>query len=78
MKNAMITAATVLATAALLGCSAEPRSASYFEEHPQETVKVVANCKDGSHRGEECNNAEFAAAKARRREAMERYRAGFQ
>lgn len=77
MKNATITAAIALATAALLGCSAEPRSASYFEEHPQETAQVVADCKDGSHRGEECNNADFAAAKARRKESMERYRAGF-
>lgn len=69
--------ALLFATTALVACSAEPRSASYFEEHPEETARVVTDCKAGSHRGEECNNAELAAAKSRRRESMERYRDGF-
>ena len=41
----------------LAGCQAEPRSASYFEDHPEEAQRVVAACKEGAHRGSECDNA---------------------
>lgn len=77
MRSALIGALTAAAGVLLAACQPEPRSASYFEEHASEAVEVVADCKIGKHRGEECNNAEFAQAKARRRESMERYRSGF-
>lgn len=61
----------------LAACQPEPRSASYFEAHPQERVEVVADCRIGTHRGEECKNAQFAAEKAARTKTMNDYRSGF-
>lgn len=67
-------------TVALLGlaaCSPEPRSASYFAAHPDEAAKVVADCKAGAHRGQECVNAEAGVAFAKRDARMDAYRKGF-
>jgi hypothetical protein len=62
---------------ALASCSAEPRSPAYFEAHPTEAAKVLKACVYGSHRGEECTNAEAAAVKSRRDARMERYKKAF-
>lgn len=62
---------------ALAACSREPRAASYFQAHPEETAKVVVACARGDHRGQECVNAQAAAASIRREARMEAYRQGF-
>lgn len=63
--------------ALLAACQPEPRSASYFEAHAEERAAVVADCRTGQHRGEECKNAQFAAEKAARTKTMNDYRGGF-
>lgn len=65
------------AVASLAACSPEPRSASYFEAHPGEAAKIVADCQTGSHRGQECVNAQAAVAAAKRDARIEAYRRGF-
>lgn len=69
--------ATALALAGLAACSPAPRSASYFEAHPDEAAQVVADCKTGAHRGEECVNAQAAAAAAARAARMNAYKKNF-
>ena len=66
-----------LAVAALAACSPEPRSASYFEANPEEAAKVADACKAGTHRGQECANAQAGVAAAKRTERMNAYRKGF-
>jgi hypothetical protein len=66
----------IISLVLLSACSGEPRSTSYFAEHPQETAKVIAGCRDGSHRGQECQNAELAAANAERDRMIAKYREG--
>lgn len=63
--------------AVLAACQPEPRSASYFEAHAAERAEVVAACRIGNHRGEECKNAQFASEKAARAKTMNDYRGGF-
>jgi hypothetical protein len=70
--------AALLALAALAACSPEPRSASYFEANPEEAAKVADACKAGTHRGEECVNAQAGVAAAERAQRMEAYRKGFE
>lgn len=65
------------ALALLSACQPEPRSASYFEAHAEERTQVVADCRSGKHRGEECKNAQFASEKAARTKTMNDYRGGF-
>lgn len=67
----------VVALAALAGCSPAPRSASYFEAHPEEAAKVVVDCASGVHRGQECVNAKAGAAAIRRDGRMDRYKQNF-
>lgn len=67
----------ILALAGLAACSSEPRSASYFEGHPEEAEQVAAACETGTHRGQECANAEAALAAAERKARMHAYRKGF-
>ncbi|MDB5457643.1 MAG: hypothetical protein JWP92_3228 [Caulobacter sp.] len=71
-------ASLLFLAASLVACSREPRSASYFDAHRQEAAKVVAACKAGAHRGDECLNAQFAMSNARREARMERYRRVFE
>jgi hypothetical protein len=66
-----------LALAALAACSPEPRSAAYFKAHREEAEKVLADCRTGAHRGEECVNAAAGQAAAAREERKEAYRKGF-
>lgn len=67
----------VLAVAGALGACAPPRSASYFEEHPDDAAKVLAGCATGEHRGEECANAQAGQAAAARKARMDAYRKNF-
>lgn len=72
--------ARLLSAVALVGlaaCSPEPRSASYFAAHADEAAKVVADCKAGAHRGQECVNAEAGVASAKRDARIDAYRKGF-
>ena len=66
-----------LTLAGLAACSPEPRSATYFEAHQEEAVKVVADCQTGAHRGQECINAQAGVAAAKRDARMDAYRKGF-
>jgi hypothetical protein len=59
------------------GCSPQPRSAAYFEAHGEEAVRVVARCLNGTHRGEECANAQAGMAAAERKARMDAYRKNF-
>jgi uncharacterized lipoprotein YmbA len=61
----------------LAACSPAARSASYFEAHRNEAEKVVADCRTGAHRGQECVNAQSAVAAAKRDARMDAYRKGF-
>jgi len=62
---------------ALAACSPTPRSASYFEGHPEEAAQVVVDCAAGKHRGEECVNAKVGAAEIRREGRMDAYKKNF-
>src|SRR3546814_13564559 len=43
----------------LAACTqATPRSSDYFAEHLEEARQVVAGCRDGTVRGDECANAD--------------------
>lgn len=66
-----------LALGALAACSPEPRSASYFEAHPDEAASVADACKTGARRGEECANAQAGLAASERTKRMNAYRKGF-
>lgn len=66
-----------LVLAGMAACSPQPRSTSYFEAHPEETAKIVVACARGDHRGQECANAQAAAASIRRDARMDAYRKGF-
>ncbi|KGB55936.1 hypothetical protein FG91_00820 [Sphingopyxis sp. LC81] len=52
----------------------EPRSSQYFEAHIEEARTVVAECKDGSTRGEECTNADIAVQVVEAKERFKRFR----
>jgi hypothetical protein len=68
----------VVALTVLAGCSAPPRSASYFEAHPDEAQAVMAACKTGQTRGEECQTALAGAAATANKARLELYWKGFQ
>lgn len=44
----------------LAGCEREPRSQSFFEANQAERTQVIADCRTGAHRGEECELAQLA------------------
>lgn len=69
-----------LATAALAvlaGCSAEPRSTSYFASHQAEAARVAAACRTGAARGQECVNALAGEAAAKDEARLKLYRRSF-
>jgi hypothetical protein len=66
-----------LTLALLSACSPPPRSVSYFRAHQAEAEHVVADCRAGAHRGQECVNAQAGVAASRRDERMDAYRKGF-
>jgi hypothetical protein len=71
-RIAILAALTLLA-----GCSKAPRSASYFESHRDEANRVLAACREGSERGDECVNAQAGPAAASRDARMQMYRKAF-
>ena len=75
MKKWMLTA--LVCAYGLTGCAeAEPRSTVYFKEHLDEARQIVASCRDGTVRGEECANAGMAVQEAEAKERFRRFRGG--
>ena len=70
-------ALTLLVCAEMVGCSAQPRSASFFAAHLDAAKAVVADCRTAAHRGPECENAEAAVASAARDARMREFRKAF-
>lgn len=52
----------------------EPRSAKYFEAHPEEAREVASACRDGATTGEECASATTALQVLEGRERFKRFR----
>lgn len=50
-----------------------PRGAQYFAANLDEARQIVAGCKDGSVRGDECANAEQAVVEAEGQDRFERF-----
>lgn len=67
----------LIAVAGLAACSPQPRSSDYFVAHPAEAKQVVADCKAGSHHGDECVNATAGVAAAESAERMKLYKKSF-
>lgn len=64
----------ILCSSALAACGqSEPRSTSYFEAHLDEARKVVASCRSGATRGDECANADIAVQTAEGRERFKKF-----
>lgn len=67
--------AVLTGTFSLTACSqAAPRSSEYFAAHLDEARQVVAGCRDGAVRGEECANAALAVEEADAKERFRRFR----
>lgn len=61
----------------LTACAeAEPRGVQYFAEHLDEAREIVAGCREGMVRGEECANAGMAVEEADAKERFRRFRGG--
>ena len=67
----------LIGVAGLAACSPQPRSSDYFVAHQEEAKSVVADCKAGSHKGEECVNATAGVAAAESAERMKLYKKSF-
>lgn len=52
---------------------AEARGTQYFVAHIDEARRVVAGCRDGSVRGDECATAEEASIKVEAQERRKRF-----
>jgi hypothetical protein len=52
----------------------EARGVEYFVAHVDEARRVVADCRDGTLRGEECTNAGTAVTTVESRERFRRFR----
>ena len=52
---------------------AEPRGKPYFAAHPEEARRIVAGCRDGAVRGDECANAEQAMVEADGRDRFKKF-----
>jgi len=61
----------------IAACTAEPRSAEFFEDHPEEAVQVTAMCATGAKGGDECINAQAGVAAMEREARMDAYRRQF-
>ncbi|ABF54298.1 EexN family lipoprotein [Sphingopyxis alaskensis] len=60
---------------ALAACAqSAPRSSEYFAEHLDEARQIVAGCRDGTVRGEECANAGLAIEEADAKARFRRFR----
>ena len=68
----------MIAALVLAGCQAAPRSASYFETHPEEAERVVAACKQGKHRGRECETAQAGLASIEASKRLDLFKKSFE
>ncbi|MGH6964872.1 MAG: EexN family lipoprotein, partial [Phenylobacterium sp.] len=59
----------IVIVGALSACGAQPRSSEYFQSHPAEAARIIADCRKGQQGGREC---ETAAAGQAAREADKR------
>jgi hypothetical protein len=67
----------LLVCAAVAGCAAQPRSASYFAAHLDEARVVVTDCRTGARRGAECDTAQAALAVAARDARLREFHKAF-
>ena len=67
----------LLVCVAVAGCSAQPRSVSFFVANLATAKAVVAECRSGAHRGPECENAEAGIASAARDARMREFHKAF-
>lgn len=66
---------TLMLVSSLAACGkAEPRSTQYFAAHLDEARELVASCRDGSARGDECTNADMAVQEADAKERFRKFR----
>ncbi|QTH22444.1 hypothetical protein HRJ34_02640 [Rhizorhabdus wittichii] len=65
--------AVVASPASAVSVSIEPRGKSYFAAHLEEARGIVAGCRDGSVRGDECANAEQAVVEAEGRDRFKKF-----
>ena len=56
--------------------SGAARGTQYFIAHIDEARKIVAGCREGSVRGNECANAETAVVTVESKERFKRFRTG--
>lgn len=67
--------AVLMGPLVLTACAqAVPRSSEYFAAHLDEARRIVAGCRDGTVRGEECANAARAVEEADAKERFRRFR----
>lgn len=64
---------TIVAGPPTAPAPAEPRGTQYFAAHLDEARQVVAQCADGSVRGDVCTNAEQAVVEAEGRERFKKF-----
>lgn len=72
MIRSLISAALLLAA-----CSPTPRDVTWFEAHPDDAKKTLAQCADGA-RSPDCENARTALNRMKASARKERYRQGFE
>lgn len=70
-------ALTFIVSAGLASCSPEPRSVTFFASHLGVAREIVANCRAGTSRGGECENAQAGLASAARDARMREFRKAF-
>lgn len=73
MTRLIICVATVLA-----GCGPAPRSPAYFEAHPEETARILAQCAGAAPAPRECPNAREGQSSIDRNARMQLYRRSFE
>jgi hypothetical protein len=63
---------------AISACQAQPRSADYFAAHPEEAVRITADCKAGTRGGRECDTAKAGLAALQAERRQETFRKAFE
>jgi len=75
MRPIAVITGGLVASFALAGCEQQPRSVSYFQENTQDRMAIVAACRVGDQRGDECANAakasELVATQLRRKRTID-------
>jgi hypothetical protein len=68
---------TLLVGGLLAACSPQPGSTDYYVANPDEAARVLAACKRGSQRGQDCVNATAGVAAGQSAERMKLYKKNF-